>query len=273
MKNWPLIVLMTFGMILTMLLLTLFGVLGRAVADTGASQDPVSLMLQLYSFMRTGKGTAAVGILTMIIVWMLRSGLAAKFDFFKSQTGGYLLGFSIPTLEYVAVALLAPGVSVTFSLFVNAFGAGFVAAGGWEAFRDLITRTPRARPIVAAASVALVFLMSVPACGPNGPGPVIASAVIDCTKVNQEQLGDLVEKHLPTVMTGDANWTVIKQEGKHISLEMAGCLLGELVQAYLGGRMAPEDQGSGWAARTAFEDFRKTELNNATVVIRSGQKL
>lgn len=137
-----------FALIAAMVMLFKIGVAWASSGDVTPS-DPTSLIQQAYEFMRTGRGTAAVGVFSMLVVWGIRAGLLKNVAFFQTMLGGYLLGFTVPTLQYLGGALVSEN-SITFSLFVNAIGAGFVAAGGWEALRDVITKA-RARALVADA--------------------------------------------------------------------------------------------------------------------------
>jgi hypothetical protein len=99
--------------------------------------DPSSLLLQLYQFIHTGHGSLAAGAACMLVVWGLRSGLSAKWKFWSTALGGYLLGFFVPGLTYVGTALLASQ-PVTLQLVFSAVAAAYVAAGGWAHIQDLI---------------------------------------------------------------------------------------------------------------------------------------
>lgn len=250
------------------LLLTILGMIGRAAADNGASSDPVDLLTRLYEFMRTGKGTMAVGVANLLVVWLARTVLSKKIAWFGTMVGGYVLGFGTAVLEYLGIGITTTGM-FTFGMLANAIGAGFVASGGWEAFRDILTKSNR--KVVGVTTAAILFLTALPGCG-TGPGPVIANAVIDCAKVNQDELTSLVTEFTPIVFSGSVDWDKVKAKAKLSGLDMAGCVIGELVNAYLSNRKS-SDNGDGWKARQYFESFRSRELNNATVKTRDGKNL
>jgi hypothetical protein len=102
--------------------------------------DPGTLV-QLYDFIRTGHGTMAAGLVLTLLVAAIRHGLLAQFAWTKewaaSKLGGYILGFGTSIAAYLATALLA-GQAFTVQLFLNALGAGWVAAGGWEHLQDVL---------------------------------------------------------------------------------------------------------------------------------------
>lgn len=255
------------------LLLSAFGWIGRAFAQgvgpLVAQDDPVSMVQQGYEFMRSGKGTAAVGVVTMLLVWALRNPLLfGRFDFFKTKLGGYVLNFGTALAQYVAGTLVA-NEPVTFALFANAFGAGFLAAGGWEGLKDLLNSKSTAIKVTTVTLLLGTTLSLTPGCGPNGPLPVIGSVTVDCVKQERDRIDELLNEFVPLVTGGQANWDVIYQRAKLAGTEIGGCFLGELVQIYLGGRRAPEN-GDGWMARDTFEKFRKTEANNATFRTKDG---
>lgn len=136
--------LVFIGTICFVSLLVLVAHVGRAFAGNGPvtiDTDPIGLFEQFFNFMKSGKGMMAVGIANLLVVWVIRSGLALKIPFFKTMLGGYLLNFGGALLEYIGIGLSSTGAeALTVGLFVSAIGAGFVGAGGWETLRDLITK-------------------------------------------------------------------------------------------------------------------------------------
>lgn len=142
------VIALTIAFIVAMVMVFKIGVAWASSSDVTPS-DPSDLIQQAYEFMRTGRGTAAVGVFSMLVVWVLRLKILKQVEFFQTMIGGYVLGFTVPTLQYLGGALVSEN-SITVSLFINAIGAGFVAAGGWEALRDVITKA-RARALVADA--------------------------------------------------------------------------------------------------------------------------
>lgn len=143
---------LVIGTVAVMIALGLVYRLGHAHAQglvpstsPAAADDPVSYALQFYDAIRSGKGTVAIGVAAMLAVWGLRNGLGSKWAWFKTPVGGYVLGFSIPALLYFGTALAA-NAQLTMGLVLNAAGAAWVAAGGWEHFRDLLTAKPAPEP-------------------------------------------------------------------------------------------------------------------------------
>lgn len=262
--------LLSLGILLFIVILTLLAFVGRAFAGTGAPvDDPASMIAQLYEFMRTGRGTMAVGIANLLVVWVLRNLLAKKISWFGTMLGGYVLGFGTAALEYVGVALYSEA-SITLGLFLNAVGAGFTASGGWEALRDVLTAA-RKPPKIAAVTMLLIVagLCVAPGCGPISPKPAVAAA-IDCVSAERERVDALLNEFVPLVMGGSANWSVIYQRAKQAGASIGGCFLGELVNAYLGGRRAPESVDESWTARLTLEKFRQEELRGATLHTKQG---
>jgi len=120
-----------------------------AIPSAAPATDPGSLIGGFYDAIRTGRGTVAIGIALMLVVWAFRSGLGSRWAWFKSPIGGYALGFALPAIVYVGSALYASQ-PLTASLVVNAIGAGWVAAGGWQHLQDAIEKM-RAKPAAGGA--------------------------------------------------------------------------------------------------------------------------
>ena len=117
----------------------------------------------LLGFLTTGKYLAAVGAGLVIVIGLLRNYVLAKVKFFQSQTGGYVLGWGVTTVIYVATALQA-GQSITLSLLGTAAGAGLAASGALDHFRDVVNAMNK--PIVASpASITKVGLVLILASG------------------------------------------------------------------------------------------------------------
>lgn len=270
--------LVMLGALLVTLFLTMFVFIGRAFADTGIpTQDPVTLIEQFYDFIRTGRGTMAIGVAAIFVVWLLRTVLGRWIAWFKTKIGGWTLSFVVAGLNYVGSGLLSEQ-PLTLSLILNAIGAAFVASGGWEALRDLISKTKK--PVVTTiTSVSLVgALIAGSGCGPNGPGPigpVIGTAVIDCVSADRTKIDALLGEFKPLLLEGRVEWSVIYQRAKQAGKSIGGCFLGELVNFYLGGvRLAstgePPEPDATWEARRVFEKFRVEELDGATLKTEAG---
>lgn len=126
------------------------------------SNDPGALV-QLYTFMRTGQGTMAAGLVLTFLVAAIRHGGFARFAptkaWAESKTGGYVIGFGTSIATYLSTAFLASQ-ALTMTLALNAIGAGFVAAGGWEHLQDVLgfirqTPPPTGKAVNTAAVTSL----------------------------------------------------------------------------------------------------------------------
>lgn len=112
------------------------------------------------------------------------------------------------------------------------------------------------------AIIAFVVASLVSGCGP-GPGPVIGGIVVDCVTAERSQIDSLLAEFTPLLTGGHMDWPMAYQRAKQAGTTVGGCFLAELVQTYLGGKMAPAT-GDSWTARQTFENFRSNEANNAT---------
>ena len=117
-------------------------------------------------------------------------------------------------------------------------------------------------------ALALLFVFA--ACPGPGPGPVIGGAIIDCTKENQDQIHGLLGELSPLIVTGRPDWSAVYARAKHAGSSIGGCVLAQLVQGYLGNRMAPPSTADGWTAHEALERFRREEANGATFHVEAG---
>jgi hypothetical protein len=113
-----------------------------------------------------------------------------------------------------------------------------------------------------------VILALVVACGTPGPGPVVGSAVIDCTVANQDQIQGLLAELTPLVTTGSVDWQAVYARAKGAGSTIGGCVLAQLVQSYLGNRSAPPSTEDGWTARETLERFRASEAGGATFHVK-----
>lgn len=111
--------------------------------------------------------------------------------------------------------------------------------------------------------LALALIPFLSACPGHGPGPVIGETIIDCLAADRDKIDALLAEFKPLLTTGEMDWSVVYQRAKHAGKSIGGCFLAELVQYYLGGKMAPAT-GDGWVARQTLEDFRVKEAGNAT---------
>lgn len=229
------VTLLIAGIFITMLALTTIGMIGKAnaqVLDTAVNEDPATMAMQIYKFVRDGSHLPAIGTALMLVVWALRGGvrkLPKIGAWFNKPIGGYVLGFSTATLAFVGPALIA-GQVVTFGLITQAIGTGFAASGSWEGFRDMITKVKKSGPASLAAMVmlTLIVLSALPGCGAfKKEANEVRKDLLDCTVGDLASLDGLVPTILPTL--GEApDWKVVSAQ-----LEAAGSRVGTCVFASL----------------------------------------
>jgi hypothetical protein len=111
--------------------------------------------------------------------------------------------------------------------------------------------------------IAALLVVALGACSGNGPGPVIGGVTIDCITADRAKIDALLSEFKPLLTGGQMDWSVAYQRAKQAGTSIGGCFMAELVQYYLGGRMAPAT-GDGWTARQSFEQFRTDEAGGAT---------
>ena len=100
-------------------------------------------------------------------------------------------------------------------------------------------------------------------CGPS-PVPPVIDAVIDCTTQNRDRIAALIAEFQPLISGQAPAWGAVYQRAKQAGQAIGGCALAELVQNYLGNKMAPPPQADSWNAFTTLERFRREEAGNAT---------
>jgi hypothetical protein len=254
--------------------------MGRAHADapqvdsatTIATADPGSVVVQLYDFMRTGKGTAAAGVVFMLITWALRNSLGSKWKFWKTPIGGYLLGFGLPVLSYFDLALEG-GSEITISLVFNAIGAGWVAAGGWEHLRDAIEamRKPGSAAPAAGASILIVLLVfagsTLQACKNTQTSTTVKQDAVDCTKGELGKLETIAILDAPAVVNGSITWDDAETQSVALGVDAGGCFLSHLKDQVFKSATAP----SGSAAPTRFES-QVSDADRAMTKFRADTK-
>lgn len=234
------------------LLVPLLGLASLAHAATSASpDDPGSTVVALYDYLRSGKGTAAAGAALMLAVWAMRSGLGAKVSWFKTQAGGYVLGFGSAALLYVGTGLMA-GAPLTLSMLVNAMGAGWAAAGAWEKLRDVLTSfgkppavtagqppaappappTPTPGPVLVTRTlIAPAMVMAIVLAGCSGAQHVGSEAggdVIDCTKGELAQLAPIAGMLAALALDGKVDAATLEAMALNAGKDVGGCMLAHL---------------------------------------------
>lgn len=235
-------------------------------------EDPMGTLAELVTFARTGKGRLAIGCALVLLVWLLRSYVLQRIQFFTSKLGGYAAGFGTAAILYVGGGLAAD-MPLTFNLIADALVAGFAASGKYEALADLartkITPNMRMGAVSFAAIIAGVYI-TVSACG-GRPIP-IAHTVIDCINENHDAKDKLEAELMPLIVGVKPDWSAVGDKALDAGVKVGGCVLAELVQRYLAppaGRMAPAVD-EGHAARDALEQFRAKHASGATFRTAAG---
>lgn len=250
-----------------------------ALAATGQADDPISLILRFHEYIRTGRGTMAIGVSSIFFVWILRNVLGRWMPWFKTQAGGWTLSFLVAGLNYFGSGVLADQ-PLELALILNAVGAAFVSSGGWEGFSDMI-KSFKKSTIVAASSVG-ILLAILPGCAGQVKEVVTAvgPAIVDCTTANRDKIDALLTEFKPILLEGSVDWSSVYSRAKDAGKAIGGCFMGELLQAYL--KIEPvepqirsllpqsnaEDQKI--EARAYFELYRKNELDGAQLKTSDG---
>lgn len=263
------VLLLMTGIFLTIMVLTVVGWIGRAMASTStAVQSPSDTMVQIYHFMKNGENLPAVGAALMLIVWLLRWGhtkLPAPLGpWFQTKLGGYVLGFGTSALLHFSVTLMA-GQGVTLGLFIQAFGTGFAAAGAWEGLRDLITNF-RTKPIVVTLFIAIVAS----SCGPiKRESARVANDAVDCTVGDLASLQALVPMILPQLGT-KPDWKMIGAQLEGAGARVATCVMHSLIERWISNIKFATPEGKT-EADAAFAEL-KAKLGVRVVKTTSGDK-
>jgi hypothetical protein len=178
------------------------------------------------------------------------------------------------------LAAVVAGVGVLGAILEAHFGDGSWAGvivtlvAGIKLLLSPTAPEPKERPDppqYSGIELMLVLVVAIAAigCGPQGPGPVIGQAVVDCTGDNRADIDALFLELSPLVVTGHPDWATVYQRAKHAGTAIGGCVLAELVQTYLGGRRAVATDDS-WNAHMVLEEFRSNEAAGATFKTRFG---
>lgn len=113
----------------------LFVLVRAAHADATSSTDDGQQVVALIDMLMSGKYIPAVGVFLISVVAVARAGLGVWVPWFKTRSGGYVLGFGSAAVLYLGSSMqagkLSPGIAFA------ALGAGWAAAGGWEHLGDL----------------------------------------------------------------------------------------------------------------------------------------
>lgn len=259
-KSLITVALLTLGVFLTIMFLTMIGVISRAMAQapgtvTVVPDDPTGLVAQFFSFIKDGAHLPAVGAGLMLLVWGLRS-LHQKLPapvgpFFKTKLGGYVLGFGTALNVYLGSALIA-GQPWTLGLLMQAIGTGFAASGSWEGFMDVLKKAPKVSSTVMLA----LIVVSASACGPRTKREIsaIKSDVLDCTVGELAGLEGLVPTILPAL--GETpDWKVVAAQLEPAGVNVGTCVLAALIDRYKANHKLAAAFGAG-AAEDALTDMK-----------------
>jgi len=106
------------------------------------AKDPVGTLGEIKTAVQSGNWGLAVLLILMLLVSALRWG-AGKFEFlsfFKGKLGGYLLVFTAST-GGMLLTVVGAGGALSFSAISQAVVFGFGAIGGWEAWKDVKSKS------------------------------------------------------------------------------------------------------------------------------------
>lgn len=176
-------------------------------------------MSQLLEYLTSGKYLLAVGFVLVALAQALRTGLGAWQPWFKTQLGGYVVGFGTTALVYFGTAL-QQGAAITWQLVSIALVMGFASGGKYQMVRDVVTKIRQGTTAAGAAKAALLSAAIVGAplmplalsssCGPNvQPG---ISSLIKCaaSEAVTAQSGTSV------FQIGSYIWGLLRQGGSAI---------------------------------------------------------
>ena len=110
-----------------------------------AADDPLGTLGEIRSAVQDGNWGLAVLLALMLLVALLRwgAGKIGFLSFFKGKLGGYLLVFTSST-GGMLLTVIGGGGSLSFSTISQAVIFGFGAIGGWEAWKDVKSKKPKA---------------------------------------------------------------------------------------------------------------------------------
>ena len=192
-------------------------------------------MEDLLTFLTSGKYLPAIGAALVLAVGLARAGLAKKWAWFASQTGGYVLAWGSTTVLYVGTSLEQG--QLTWAVAWHALIAGFVASGIYTHWQDLVTaakKVPPPGPLPTAILLSIVIGLSfgfAGGCGATPPKPI--QDAVDCTKAAGPQL--IGEEEQCTLMVPD--WAKVEScataAASRAGWDVGTCIVADLVQQYL----------------------------------------
>lgn len=113
---------------------------GAALAQTvpDLENQPLSFFVTVYEALKSGQWMMVFGGVLIAVVFVVRKILSQFISWFKTRLGGYVVSFGTAALMTLGTALLAGG-AVSLQLMMAAVSAAFVANGGWEALKDVLS--------------------------------------------------------------------------------------------------------------------------------------
>lgn len=124
--------------------------------------------------------------------------------------------------------------------------------------------------VLISIAVVLGLATTQVACPHTDPANPVVNTIIDCTLENRDQIAGLIAEFQPLINGEKPDWPAVYQRAKNAGKAIGGCALAELVQNYLGNRLAPPPQADSWSAFQALDRFRREEANYATFKTAKG---
>jgi hypothetical protein len=150
------------------------------------SAAPPDPGLDLVTFMTSGKYLAAVGAILTILAGLLRTGLGARWAWFKTIVGTYVVSWATVAIAYVGTALES-GAGFSLAMIGVALATGFVASGVLSHIQDtgVVKQPITAAQMKAGITVAMIALIF--SC--SGPQVTAEKAAGTCELQSIEQVG------------------------------------------------------------------------------------
>lgn len=234
----------------------------------------------------TGQYLPAVGIALVVIVGVARKLLAARWSWFGSKVGGYVLGFGSSVLLYFGAALEA-GQTPSVGIAAASLAAGLAASGGFETMLDILGALKKPPPSGGNVAIVVLAFALVASCSKlEHVGNVGKEIVVDCTKTEavraSSELGPLVDGLLYSHAdsTGRIDWAPLKDAAKRWSVELGGCVLADAVSRVLR-PPAPDPNAPQLSPvmldladlRAGFALFKAQHFGGVVFVVKNGEQL
>lgn len=121
----------------------------------------------------------------------------------------------------------------------------------------------------------LLALMVLPGCPrPVPSGDDVVQVVHDCAAPQvAPAIGALLTELRPLLGFKAPDWGRIYAEAKLHGTIIGGCVIAQLVQAFLGNRAAPPDEAASWEAQRTLERIRLEAGGASFEVILDGRRV